>query len=374
MDTLNPEWTDSMSGAGNGITNSLCIGANVIATCNGYAFLYDLSSTVKSIRNDLDGVGKAEVRIAYDDLRKTAYFGCNGHVQAIKIEDFAKCVWKTPINLPNGLNTVTSVVVSNLGDVYAGANGYVHKVNTEGQVLYSNSLDGTGNYEVRLALSSDQKTLFAGINGQVWALSADTMKEQWRVTLPGWDWGGSTSNTVSLLSLLSQDTAANKGRFVPWLYAGCNGWVYSFDLSQDPPQVTAMTQTLQANLGAGDTRLAYDLNTGLLYVGLSGCAVCLDGSLRQPAKWTYEFYKSKGRVANVALGPIQTFLGTNGQLAVIEGNKCKTNGQVPDGGTNPVSLSVGSASLDPINPGYASSVRLIAGVNGYLSAYLMNTP
>lgn len=373
MNTLDPAWTDSMAGAGNGITNSLSIGTNVIATCNGYAFLYDFSSATDSIRNDLTGLGKAEVRIAYNDISKTAYFGCNGHVQAVLIQNFANCVWKAPTNLPNGLNTVTSVVATNLGDVYAGANGYVHKINAEGQVLYSNSMDGTGNYEVRLALSPDQKTLFAGINGQVWALSTDNLKELWRVTLPGWDWGGSTSNTVSVLSVLSP-SASNKEWFIPWLYVGCNGWIYSFDLSPSSPQVTAMTQSLQASLGAGDTRLAYDMNNGLLYVGLSGCAACLDASLRQSAKWTYEFYKSKGRVANVAVGLVQTFLGTNGQLAVIEGNKCKTNGQVPDGGTNPVSLSVAAGTFDPVTPGHASSTKLIAGVNGYVSGYVIDTP
>ncbi|MBR9971657.1 hypothetical protein [Magnetospirillum sulfuroxidans] len=361
-----------MSGAGNGITNTLSVGSKVIATCNGYAFFYDFGMANDPIRNDLTGVGKGEVRIAYDSGRMVAYFGCNGHIQAVNISNFTTCLWSTPITLPNALNTVTSVVASSQGYVYAGANGYVYKVNTEGQVLYSNPLTGTGNNEVRLALSPDQKTLFVGTNGQMWALSADKMTELWKVTLPGWDWGSSASNTVSLLSFLNQSSPGS-GRILPWLFAGCNGWIYSFDLSLAKPQVTAMTQSLQASLGAGDTRLACDLASGLLYVGLSGCGACLDMSLRQPVKWTYEFYKSAGRVANVAVTPTQIFVGTNGQLALIEGGNCKSNGQVPDGGTDQVSLATGPASFDPASIDSGISVELIAGVNGYVSAYLVGT-
>lgn len=373
MATLTPNWSDTMAGAGNGITNTLSDGSNAIATCNGYAFQYDFALGGDPIHNDLTGVGKGEVRIAYDIIHKIVYFGCNGHVQAVYFNDFSKCVWSTPITLANAANTVTSVLVSKMGVLYAGANGYVYKINSAGEALYSNPLTGTGNNEVRLALSPDEKTLFVGTNGQVWALSADEMKEQWRITLPGWDWGGSTSNTVSVLSVLAPDFN-NKDRYIPWLYVGCNGWVYSIDLTQANIQVTAMTQSLQANLGAGDTRLAYDLNTGLLYVGLAGCGACLDGSLRQPPKWTYETYKAAGRVANLAVGPMQTFIGTNGQVALIVNGKCTSVGPVPNGGANPVSLSIGTATYDPSASSAAIAVRLIAGVNGYVSSYLVGTP
>lgn len=373
MATLTPDWSDSMAGAGSGITNTMVNKLSAIATCNGYAFQYDFALGGDPIRNDLTGIGKGEVRIAYDSDRKIVYFGCNGHIQAVMFNSFSTCVWSTPITLTNAVDTVTSVLVSRMGYIYAGANGYVYKINADGQELYSNPMTGTGNNEVRLALSPDEKKLFVGTNGQVLALSADDMKEQWRLTLPGWDWHGSTSNTVSVLSSLYQDPT-NSGRNWPWLYIGCNGWIYSIDLTAATPQVTAMTQSLQANLGAGDTRLAYDSANSLLYVGLSGCAACLDASLRQPAKWTYEYFKSPGRVANVTFGPVQVFLGTNGQVALIEGGKCKSNGPVPNGGTNPVSLSVGPISYDPATPDYATSVRLMAGVNGYVSSYLVGTP
>lgn len=362
MASLTPSWSDTMSGSGNGITNAHCVTAFAVATCNGYAFKYDCINGSEGIRNDLNGLGKGETRIAYDSQREIYYFGCNGHVQGVKADDFTDTIWTHPVNLSNALDTVTSVVAAADGTIYAGANGYVYKINPQGDVLYTNPLTGTGNNEVRLALSVDQKTLFVGTNGQLWALSASTMTKTWSLTLPAWNYGATASNTVSVISVLYKDPGY--GVATPWLFAGCNGWLYAIDLGQANPQVTAMTQSLQAALGAGDTRLAFDTESGQLFVGLSGCGASIDASLRRPAKWIYELAKSPGRVANILPGFQQVFVGSNGQVAVVLNGVCKQLGQVTNGGANPVGLA-----MDPAFP-----QRLVAGCNGYVAGFTIPEP
>ncbi|MBI2241984.1 MAG: hypothetical protein HYU59_14415 [Magnetospirillum gryphiswaldense] len=365
MANLTPYYTDDMSGAGNGVTNVLSLGNSAIGTCNGYAFLYDFNPETQPLCNDLKGVGKAEVRMALDGRSNTVFFGCNGHVQAVNLNNFEESLWSSPVNLPSALNTLTNVLGCNQGHVYAAANGYVYKINSLGSVLYNNSLDGTGNHEVRLALSPDQQTLFAGTNGEIRALSASDLKEKWRITLPAWNWNSSVSSAVSVLGVFYKDPYYDN-TLMPWLFASCNGWIYAFDLTQanltDSLQVAAMTPVLQSEFGAGDASLTFDLGSNMLYVGLSGCAACLDASLRRPPKWTYENFKSSNRPVSIAVGVSAVYVGTNGQLAQIESGKCIHNNQIPDGGTNPVSLS-----LIPVE-----SQRLITGANGYLAAYSVN--
>jgi len=101
-----------MSGSGNGITNAHCVTAFAVTTCNGYAFKYDCINGSEGIRNDLNGLGKGETRIAYDSHREIYYFGSNGHVQGVKMDDFTSTIWAHPVNLSNALDTVTSVVVA----------------------------------------------------------------------------------------------------------------------------------------------------------------------------------------------------------------------------------------------------------------------
>jgi hypothetical protein len=361
MSSFAPIWNDSMTGCGNGVTNTLCTSQYVVSACNGYAFLYNAENGALVGTNNLTGVGKGEVRMAINNASQVVYFACNGYVQGVALNNFSASQWKQPTSLPKTGNNVTSVVVDNSGNIYAAANGYVFKLNSSGTVLYTNSLTGTGNNEVRLVLSTDQSVLYAGTNGQVWALATSQLSTQWNLSLSGWNTSPAANSAVSLAcGLYSEGHGGGSGPLAPhaWLFAACNGMLYSFDLSALHPIVTASI-SLQSTCGTGDTRMVYDGATQSLYVGLSGWGLGIDASLRRSPTWKFRVYNSSGAVTNVVESAGRVYVGAGGSVAVLESGICVNIGIVSNGGMQPVGVSVA-----PDAP-----TILAAGANGYLSAF-----
>jgi hypothetical protein len=86
------------------------------------------------------------------------------------------------ISLPGCGYNVVSVVTAN-GYIYAGSNGYVYKIDTNGAIVATNNLSGLGYHEIRLAINGSR--LVVGTNGYVVLLSLDDLLIYKEVSLPG---------------------------------------------------------------------------------------------------------------------------------------------------------------------------------------------
>ena len=83
------------------------------------------------------------------------YIGCNGFVSAISPEDGSE-VWRTP--LQEGLLSDASYqdvcILEHEGRVFAGSNGRVYALDAEtGEILWYNELSGMGYNDVTLAMA-----------------------------------------------------------------------------------------------------------------------------------------------------------------------------------------------------------------------------
>ncbi|KAL7928328.1 hypothetical protein V8C35DRAFT_318484 [Trichoderma chlorosporum] len=166
--------------------------------------------------------------------------------------DFIKSKWQT--SLPDTGYTITSSLINQKG-VYAASNGFVHRLDvTNGKVLGSNNLPGTGYNEIRLASPPDASILIAGTAGQVFGLDSETLQTKWGpISLPGCGY--------DITSVLCAEAG---------LYAGCNGHVYLLDIQMGSVK---LHNSLEGH-GYHEVRLA--ASNEWLLVGINGYVLLLN--------------------------------------------------------------------------------------------------
>ncbi|HYC57725.1 MAG TPA: PQQ-binding-like beta-propeller repeat protein [Candidatus Binatia bacterium] len=164
--------------------------------------------------------------------------------------------------LPNGGKGIVSVLADSDGRLHAGSNGYVYRLDqATGAVLAQNHFPRRGSYEVRLAAGNN--TLFLGIRGHVISVNPDDLGENWEVFL-----ARSMAGTVSVHTVHTVDETH--------LYAGVDGRVYKLDkhgaeeaqnlLSED----TSLWSSIEVRFASGDSGFPY------LYAGCNGWVWCLN--------------------------------------------------------------------------------------------------
>ena len=99
------------------------------------------------------------------------YVGTDGHVIAVDA-DTLSTQWQ--LALPNGSDDITDVLFSN-GKLYAGVNGNIFIITSTGSVKTRNKLSLT-NENVRLVMSVDGTTLYAGTDGYVVAVPSSNLQ------------------------------------------------------------------------------------------------------------------------------------------------------------------------------------------------------
>ena len=160
--TLGTRWIKSLPGCGTDITSVVGGVAVGFAACAGYVYLLNASTGEDLNRNDLEGTGNHEVRLALDNNNSALYVGTNGYGICLRTDNLTT-VYST--SLPGSGYTVTDVAAGD-GVAYYANNGYVFQLDSSGNVSAQNDLPGRGKYETRLATyCTGPAELIIGING-----------------------------------------------------------------------------------------------------------------------------------------------------------------------------------------------------------------
>jgi hypothetical protein len=234
----------SLPGCGYDVVSVLANKRDIYAGSNGY--VYKLNSKGKILAtNNLPERGSDEVRLAITDSYLVV--GTSGYIVLIPLSDFDKTSSNINVSLPGCGYDVVSVLANN-GDIYAGSNGYVYKLDSSGKILATNNLPGRGNHEVRLAINDTY--LIAGTSGYSVLVTLSIFNDtdsNINVSLPG-----SGYYVVSVLT---------KG---PFIFSGSNGYAYQ----QSGKSGEIMVSYGLAGLGNHEVRI--DVITDQLYVGTNG--------------------------------------------------------------------------------------------------------
>jgi len=162
LSDLSVKWNrvpDRGAGSANPV-NLATDGQFLYVGCKGLVYKLDPNTgTILFTTNP--NLGRNEVRLAV--MGGILYVGTNGSVLGLRTTDLTK-VWKS--DLPASAGNVVSVLAQE-GQVFAGCNGLVYRMNPKQGAPFwpALTLPGMGNAEVRLAMADD--TLFAGANAAV---------------------------------------------------------------------------------------------------------------------------------------------------------------------------------------------------------------
>lgn len=168
--TLATKWTASLSGCGEDITSVVGGDGLGFAACAGYVYRLNASTGTDIARNDLEGTGNHEVRLAMNNTHSVLYAGTNGYGISLNASSLSTVYSKS---LPGSGHSITDVAVGDGGVAYFANNGYVFQLDSSGNVTAQNNLPGRGEHETRLARSGTGATeLIVGING--YCLRLDT--------------------------------------------------------------------------------------------------------------------------------------------------------------------------------------------------------
>lgn len=230
------------------------------------------------------------------------------------------------ISLPGCGYNIVSVVCAN-GYIYAGSDGYVYKLDTNGTILATNNLSGRGFHEVRLTVNGSQLVL--GTNGYVVLLSLSDLSVTQSTSLPGCGY-----NIVSVLANSS------------YIYAGSNGYVYKLDAAGNVLHTNGLK-----GMGHNEVRLA--VSGSQLVVGTNGYVLLL--SLNDLNTNHQTSLPSCGyNIVSVIDGSGSIYAGSNGYVYKLDSNGkvLNTNG-LSGRGHNEVRLAFNGS-------------QVVVGTNGYV--------
>lgn len=250
--TLDTIWQTSLPKTSDNVVNVLLTDKYLYAGSNGFVFQLALDNGSIEGDNDLPDRGNHEVRLAISPDGNSLYVGTDGYALALDAETM-NTTWQT--SLPHTGDNKISVTCTN-EQVYAAGNGFVYGLDTAGSLIHSNGLPNRGNYEVRIALSADNSTLFVGTDGYAISLTANHLVTNWQISLPH-----TGSNTVNVLP-------SDK-----FLYCGANGYVYQLDLSKSGDIVGHNNLPSRGN---HEVRLALSSDLNELFVGTDGYALAIE--------------------------------------------------------------------------------------------------
>jgi hypothetical protein len=147
----------------------LRVGLTLYAGSNGTAIQLDPATGKRLNEMNLTRSVAEEVHLAATMDMLVA--GCNGYVTGIDVKDWSKAAWSTPMS---GVGWKEVDVRSRNGVVFAGSNGYIHRLDTKsGKMLNAIELGfkaGVGDYTTQLALNEHGK-LYIGMHGYAYAMS-----------------------------------------------------------------------------------------------------------------------------------------------------------------------------------------------------------
>lgn len=238
------------------------------------------------------------------------------------------------VDLPNTGTAITSTLINHTGS-YAASNGFVFRLDrSEGNLVATNELSGTGNHEVRLAAPLDESLLVASTHGYVIGMDPTSLHTRWSVDLPG-----SGYEVVSVL-------CAKGG-----VYVGSNGFVYLLDPGNGHVKATKEL----SGYGDHEVRLGITLDLSVLLVGINGSALGLNPT-SLAISWKTSFPASSSNITSVAGGVNCGYAGCNGRLYRLDESTGKVLNENHLGGTGDNEVQM---VLD------AEGVHLYAGTNGY---------
>ena len=217
--------------------------------CGSNGYVYKLRSDGEIVEsNSLHDHGKHEVRLALSDDGTALYVGTAGYALALETSDL-NTIWQT--SLPDTRSHVVSVLFNN-DYVYCGSNGYVYKLQSNGEIVNSNSLHDCGKHEIRMTFSTLGNMILLGTAGYALALEASDLSTIWQTSLPH------TGSSV-ITPLVSGET----------LYAGGAGHLYEIKTLNG----SIISSNDLRNRGRHELRLAIKEDGTQLFVGTDGYAI-----------------------------------------------------------------------------------------------------
>lgn len=260
-------WSAVLPGAGGAAVDPLIDNHRLFAGSNGYTCQINPQngSVISSVRlGSVLGQGDYTMRLAV--AGSTLIAGGHGYLYGVTLADLAKS-WE--LRLPDSGYKQVEVLVSH-GQLFAGSAGRAYQVDPiSGKLLrmlrVTDAL-GVGDYPTTLAV--DQRTLFVGTHGHVYAIScADWSKPAWTADLAG-----------------DRHTVANLIAGGGQLLAGSYGHVFRID-----PTSGAVLRSMMVTLGYGfgdyETRLAFNSTMDEIFVGVHGCSHKL-ATVHASATWS----------------------------------------------------------------------------------------
>ena len=176
-------WRTPMTGLTSWPVHVLYANGRLFAGSNGAVHELDPAGGRRLHSLDISSAYGPEVRLATDG--KTLFAGCHGYVYGIKLNDWSKVAWTTPM---------TDASYSNVqllfdGQLFAGSNGSVHRLDTTtGARVNSIGLSAGVDEEVRMTMA-DQYTLVAGCHGFAYGIKLnDWSKPAWSTAMAGKLW------------------------------------------------------------------------------------------------------------------------------------------------------------------------------------------
>jgi hypothetical protein len=208
-------------------------------------------------------------------------------------------------SLPDSGFNIVSMLVNEKGDVYAGSNGYVYRLDYwTGTILATNPLRDRGHEEVRLATLVNASLLIVGTNGYVLGLHPTSLTTLWERSL-----SGSGFNIVSVLCACSNPREINPEFYV---YAGCNGYTYRLTTTGDVVATNPLT-----GYGKHEVRLGISPDLSTLFVGINGYVLAL-GSFGLVRRWYKSLPGSGKDVTSVVAGRDVVYAGSNGRVYMLQ--------------------------------------------------------
>ena len=206
-ESSNYNWENSLKGSGYEVVSVIDKNGFIYTGSNGFIYKLDANgNTLKT--NNLPGRGNYEIRLAITDTHLVV--GTYGFVVLVPLNDFGNTDKNINVSLPEGgYNNVSVLVAYNA--IYAGTNGRVYHINSQGKVISRNDIPGVGNTpEVSLAITGT--FLVAGVNGYavlIYLLDFSNSSKNIKLSLPGCGY--------NITSVIVQGN---------YIYAGCSGYVY----------------------------------------------------------------------------------------------------------------------------------------------------
>lgn len=280
-------------------------------------------------KNGLPGLSHDEVRLTAPSDCSLLVVGLHGHVVGLS-PDTLEELWRTDALQSSYGEHVT--VFWAAGSIYAGCHGHIYRLDPYGAIEAHVDL-GLGNNETRFAMTAWDTTLIAGINGFVFGLDRESLKEKWRNEM--------IAAGRSVVSVVG-------GAGV--VYAGCRGMVYMMDESTG--------QTKHKNPLPGDdsnqVRLALDANKSRLYVGTNGYGIALTSSSLETV-YDMSLPGSGWNITDVAFSNGVVFFASTGHVYALDyAGYVKEKNSLVHRGWGETRLAVDDG------------MRLVAGLRGYV--------